>query len=150
MTGMRSLFETAEDRAVERAYAVLRHEVMPPATARQIALLRVVVDRRGASRAIGVAKLASMLDCSDREVRRDVHELREIYGVRIGSSRDQDEGGHYLITTKEELYATVTPYLRQAATEMRLVRAMCDPHELAELEGQLRLGDSPKETTHAS
>jgi biotin operon repressor len=145
----RSLFETAEDRAVERCYGVLRGEVLPQATARQIGLLRVVVERRGVARAISVKKLAEMLNTSDREIRSDVHELREVYGLRIGSSRDQDNGGHYLITNKEELYATVTPYLRQAATEMRLVRAMCDPHELAELEGQLRLNDAPKEAANA-
>jgi hypothetical protein len=135
------LFDNPEDIAVDRAYAVLRDEVMPPPTSQQIALLRIVADRRGAARAISVKRLAEMLHTNDREIRNLVHELRELYGVRIGSSRDQENGGHYLITNKQELFATVTPYLRQAATEMRLVRAMCGPLELAELSGQLRLSE---------
>ncbi len=136
-----SLFETAEDRAVARAYEMLRGDDVR-LSARQIALLRIIADRRGAARAVSVADLARQFNTTPREIKGDVRDLRMDFGLRIGSSRDQEAGGYYLITSKAELLATVTPMLHQLRSEAALIRAMCEPHELAELEGQLRLSES--------
>lgn len=133
--------ETIEDRSVAHAYSVLRGDDVANGqkpTSRQIGLLRLVADRRGARRAVSAADLARALNCDDRDIRTDVRELREIFGVRIGSARS-GQTGYYLITTKEELFDTFGPFLSQAASELRLVRRMCNPHELAELAGQMKL-----------
>lgn len=134
-----SLFETPEDRAVARVYVLLRGGCVPEPTARQRALLRTVVERRGKARAISVNTLARTLGVSPREIKADVRDLRLLFAVRIGSSRDSEGGGVYLITNKQELFDTVRPFIRQAQAEFAIAKALCNVHELAELEGQMRL-----------
>jgi hypothetical protein len=136
-----TLFETAEDRAVAHAERVLRGDTgcaLKP-TDRQMRLLRLVLARRGMAQAISISELAEKLRTSAREVKGDVRDLRLLFGCRIGSSRDQRAGGYYLITSTKELHATATPLLHQLRSEAAVIRKMCEPHELAELEGQLRL-----------
>ena len=137
MSSVGSLFETIEDRAVERAYAVLASRMDPSPTARQLSLLRIIADRRGADRAISVTQLAAMVKTTPREVKGDVRDLRMSFGIRIGSSRDQESGGYYLITSKAELIATLTPMCHQLRSEVNVICAMCEPQELADLEGQM-------------
>jgi hypothetical protein len=142
-----TLFETPQDReqeacrrAIDHAYDVLRcgYRGTQPSY-RQTLLLRIVVDRVGLARAISISELAALLKTSPREIKADVRDLRLLFRIRIGSSRDGAAGGFYMISTKQELLDTVRPFARQAQAEFAVVRALCEPHELAELEGQLRL-----------
>ena len=149
-----TLFETQHDRdaaskerAITHAYAVLRGEGAPDRllpTVRQQALLRIVAGRLGRAHAISVADLAAKLKVQPREVKGDVNELRRIFRVRIGSSRDGESGGYYLITNKQEALDTARPFVSQALSELAIARAILEPHELAELEGQLRLAGEAK------
>ncbi len=147
---LNTLFEQQEDRdhdakerAIAHAYAVLRGEGSGAAhllpTVRQQALLRIVVDRLGRTRAITVGELAERLKVTPRDVKADVQELRRRFRVRIGSSRDGEAGGYYMITTKQEALDTARPFVSQALAELEIARAILEPHEMAELEGQLRL-----------
>lgn len=134
-----SLFETPEDRAVAHIYTILRGTTVPELSARQREILRAVVERRGKARAIPVNQLARILGVSPREIKADVRDLRILWLARIGSSRDSEGGGIYLITNKQELFDTVRPFVKQAQAEFAIAAALCSRHELAELEGQMRL-----------
>ncbi|HEY4358239.1 MAG TPA: hypothetical protein VGN16_21010 [Acidobacteriaceae bacterium] len=140
-----TFFETAEDRAVNHAYEVLKGNtpdgLLP--TTRQQAILRIIADKRGLKNAILVGRLAELLKATPRQIKDDIRDLRLLFKVRIGSSRDAIDGGVYLITTKEEALDTARPFLRQASAELAVARAILEPHELAELEGQLRLEAAP-------
>lgn len=142
-----TLFEGQEDRDLAmfgRTVAHI-HEVMYHGhrgvmlNERQRAFLRIVADRKGLARAISIGELAERLKTSPREIKACVRDLRLVFRVRIGSSRDGEAGGFYLIATKQELLDTVRPFVRQAQSEFEIVKALCEPHELAELEGQMRL-----------
>jgi hypothetical protein len=140
-----TLFETAEERAVAHAYAVISGKSpdgLKP-SARQLSLLRTIADRRGKAKAISVGRLAEMEKTSPREIKGDVRDLRLTFKVRIGSSRDGEAGGYYLITTKDEAFDTARPFIEQAKGEWAIINAILEPHELKELEGQLRLAKLP-------
>jgi len=135
-----TLFDSPQDRAQQRAYAVLRGEIdgaIEP-TASQRAILRILADRPGKAMAISAADLARLANSDDRRVRNDVRDLRLIFKVRIGSARGEGNG-YYLAVTREERLETVRPFANQIYAEAAIIRAMLDPHELAELEGQMQL-----------
>src|SRR5579875_2131635 len=128
-----TLFETQHDRdrdarmrAVEHAYAVIRGEVPPgpKPTRRQTELLRIVVTRQGREKAIGVGQLAEQLRTTPREIKGDVRDLRLVFKVRIGSSRDGEAGGCYLITNKDEAFDTARPFIKQAQAEFEIAKAI--------------------------
>jgi hypothetical protein len=147
-----TLFESQEDRDREGGMRTIAHveDVMIAGyrgvmlTARQRSLLYIVADRKGLARAISIGELAERLKTSPREIKACVRDLRLVFRVRIGSSRDGEAGGFYLIATKQELLDTVRPFVRQAQSEFEIVKALCEPHELAELEGQMRLEGSTR------
>lgn len=140
-----NMFDTAEDRAVNHAYDVLRGNTPDGTrpTAKQIGLLRIVADCRGAAKAIQIGRLAEMLKGSPRDIKNDVRELRLRFKVRIGSSRDAVNGGYYLITNSKEALDTARPFVEQAKAEFEIARAILEPHEMRELEGQLRFTTLP-------
>ena len=145
-----TLFETQADRdtearmrAVQHAYDVIRGDLPagPKPSRRQTELLRIVVERQGRVKAIAVGELAERLRCTPRDVKGDVRDLRLLFRVRIGSSRDAENGGCYLITTKDEALDTARPFVKQAQAEFAVAKAILEPHEMKELEGQLRLAE---------
>ena len=141
-----TLFETMEDRTLARLRQVLagRHREWP-ITPRQVELLRRLETRCGAAQIVGREELCAALRCTRRELSADVQELR-LLGVAIGSSRESSGGGYYLITSERELADTVTPYLHQALTELRIVRAL-DRSGFDARFGQLQLDLNQPQTT---
>jgi biotin operon repressor len=133
-----TLFESIEDRNLARLREVLagRHREWP-ITPRQIEILRRLENRRGLARIMGRKELCDALRCDRRELSQDVQELRRL-GIGIGSSRDAENGGYYLIVTEAELIATKTPYLHQALTMLRIAQAL-DPAGFHGSFGQLKL-----------
>lgn len=145
-----TLFESQVDRdtearrrAVAHAYDVLRgvgvYGATLKPTPRQQTLLRLIVDRVGRDKAISVGELAEQLKVQPREVKSDVNVLRTMFRVRIGSSRDGETGGYYMIASKEEALDTARPFVRQAQAELAIARAILEPHELKEFAGQLQI-----------
>jgi hypothetical protein len=144
-----TLFEAQEDRDQLMLQRTIAHvlNVMHNGyrgamlTDRQRVLLRLLADRKGIARAIQIGELAERLKTTPREIKATVRDLRLLFRVRVGSSRNGESGGFYLIATKRELFDTVRPFIRQAQSEFEIPKALCEPHELAELEGQLRLDE---------
>jgi len=135
---MASLFDTLEDRNLARLREVIAGRFTDwHITPRQTELLRQIECRRGQRNMIAGAELCTRLRCKRRELSADVQELR-LLGIGIGTSRDADASGYYLITTDDELRATLSSYLRQALTELRIVKAL-DHAGFHTAFGQLRL-----------
>ena len=133
-----TMFETAEDRAVAHAELLLREGYRgTQLSSRQRLLVRDLLQARGVSRAIPLKRLAEELRCTDRDIKQDIHDLRLLFRLRVGTLRTSD-GGCYLITSREELLDTVRPFARQAKSEWAIVHAIADKDELRELAGQLQ------------
>jgi len=129
-----NLFETHEQRCMERMDEVLSSTEL---TDRQKGILRHIASHRGLHNALPLDRLAEWLQCSARDVKGDVRELR-LMGAPIGSSRS-GVGGYYTITTLEEERLTLQGYLNQALSELRIVRAIGGSARLQEAMGQMRM-----------
>lgn len=79
--------------------------------------------RRGAEYAVPIRVLSERTGLSAREVKGAVADLILRHNLRIGSSRRPPEG-YYLITTAEELLATVRPLRSQAIQMFRRISAL--------------------------
>jgi hypothetical protein len=115
-----------------------------PLTDLQRELLRILVFHLGASRAIQLRDLMLKLQRivkplpTEREIKDAARSLVVDFKVRIGASR-QRPAGYYLITNSQEARDAAQPYIAEIRHLAQRVRVLLDPHELAELAGQLRL-----------
>jgi hypothetical protein len=123
-----------------------------PVTELQREVLRVLLFHQGALNAICLRDLMGKLDHvltpipTEREIKDAVRGLVVDFKVRIGASRSRP-AGYFLITSSEEARDSALPYISEIRQLARRVRVLLDPHDLAELAGQLRLDqeDDPKE-----
>jgi hypothetical protein len=124
-----------------------------PITDLQREFLRVLVFHQGAQRAIQLRDLMAKLQSkvrpipTEREIKDAARSLVVDFKVRIGASR-QRPAGYYLITNSQEARDAAQAYIAEIKHLAQRVRVLLDPHELAELAGQLRLDrndDDPKE-----
>ncbi len=131
------------------AQEVLRNHYTPAngweLTGLQRTILQRLVHRLGQSQAMPLKDLQLITGESDRNIKEAIRGLVVDFRVRIGASRGE-VNGYYLITSREEALATAQPYISEVRQLVRRIRVLLDPHDLAELAGQLRLdADEPKE-----
>lgn len=115
-----------------------------PLTELQREMLRILLFHQGAHAAIPLRDLMGKLDRiltpipTEREVKEAARGLVVDFKVRIGASRS-GRVGYYLITSSEEARDSARPYISEIRQLARRVRVLLDPHDYAELAGQLRL-----------
>lgn len=88
---------------------------------------------------ITIRELREKTGLSEREVKDCVRTLRLTFRVPVGSSRNGERGGYFLILTDEDLALFLSGALRQIQAELEVVRAVAGPDRVAELLGQLSL-----------
>jgi hypothetical protein len=121
-----------------------------PLTNVQRELLRILLFHLGAKQAIPLrvvmGKLGNVLNMApnEREIKDAARGLVVDFKVRIGASRTEPSG-YYLITNSEEARDTARPYIEEVKKLLQRVRVILDPHDLAEMAGQLSLTEQPKE-----
>ncbi len=124
-----------------------------PLTELQRELLHILVFYLGAQRAIQLRELMAKVQGkvkplpTEREIKDAIRSLVVDFKVRIGASR-QKPAGYFLITNSQEARESAQTYIAEIKKLAQRVRVLLDPHELAELAGQLRLDrddDDPKE-----
>jgi len=119
----------------------------------------IIARRRGAAQAISIDEITRELlaqRCSgpdlsgshfeelmERSIKDSVRRLRRA-GMKVGACRGSRDGekavGYYIISTRQELTATVRPLLRQAIDELKTIEALTGRGMYTrELEGQQRL-----------
>lgn len=119
-------------------------------TGLQRELLRILIFHLGAHRAISLRDVAGKLGSirplpTEREIKDAARSLVVDFKVKIGASR-KSPVGYYLITSTEEARAAAQPLVAEIVHLAQRVRVLLDPHDFAELAGQLRLdGADPKE-----
>jgi hypothetical protein len=124
----------------------------------------IIARRRGAPQAISIDEITRELvvqhkvgaDSSstpagfqtlwERSIKDSVRRLRRA-GMKVGACRGSRDGkkavGYYIISTRQELSATVRPLLRQAIDELKTIEALTGRGMYTrELEGQERLFES--------
>jgi len=122
----------------------------------------IIARRRGAAQAISIDEITRELlaqRCSGpdlsgsnfeelmaRSIKDSVRRLRRA-GMKVGACRGSRDGkkavGYYVISTRQELSATVRPLLRQAIDELKTIEALTGRGMYTrELEGQERLFES--------
>jgi hypothetical protein len=124
----------------------------------------IIARRRGAAQAISIDEITRELvvqrkvgaDSSstpagfqtlwERSIKDSVRRLRRA-GMKVGACRGSRDGkkavGYYVISTRQELSATVRPLLRQAIDELKTIEALTGRGMYTrELEGQERLFES--------
>lgn len=117
-----------------------------PLTDLQRELLRILLFHPGAQSAVSLRDLMGKLDRvikplpTEREIKDAARGLVVDYKVRIGASRSKPFG-YFLITTIQEARDTARPYISEIVELVRRVRVLLDPHDLAELQGQMGLGE---------
>jgi hypothetical protein len=105
-------------------------------------LLRVLIFHIGLHWAVPVRSLMITLrnamkrNPTEREIKDAVRSLVVDFKLRIGASRS-DPPGYYLISNADEAKAAAQPYISEIRNLVRRVRVLLDPHQLAELAGQL-------------
>ena len=147
----------SEDAADSHARRVLMSGEGPwPLTPLQRALLRILLFRVGARKAITLRDLIARLEqiadaqsagsphgpmASEREIKDAIRSLVIDFKVRVGATRSRQHPGYYLITSAEEPRDTARPYVQEIKNLAQRVRVILDPHDLAEFEGQLTLAE---------
>lgn len=127
-------------QALRRIDEVLAGTDCPwPAMAPELQLLVVLKSHVGRQDIIQLAQLVELLSVSERAVKAMVSNLRLNFRVQIGSSRDSEAGGYYVIATAEEARDTVRPLISQALAMLKVARIMLGRHAMNEIFGQLRL-----------
>ena len=126
------------------ARAVWRGEYTPgwELTGLQKVILGRLLSRLGAHNAIPLRSLLQITGSDAREIKDAIRSLVVDFKVRVGASRG-DPPGYYLITSAEEARATSQPYISEIRQLVRRIRVLLDPHDMAELVGQLLLEEEP-------
>jgi len=110
-------------------------------------ILRELVFHLGLSRAISLRGLRDKTGSDDRSIKDAIRGLVVNFKVRIGSSRNNPPG-YYLVVTTEDATAAAQPLIGEIRHLVQRVRVLLDPHQLAELAGQIGLGDLEEEERH--
>lgn len=92
-------------------------------------LLRVLREHVGSENAVSRAELGCHLGERDRAVRALIHDLRECYGIAIGSSRKPGSSGYYIISNAGEARELTMLLFAQARTLLRTARKLGGRHE---------------------
>jgi hypothetical protein len=120
----------------------------------------IIARRRGAAQAISIDEITRELltqrctcdvsasnfeELMARSIKDSVRRLRRA-GMKVGACRGSRDGkkavGYYVISTRQELSATVRPLLRQAIDELKTIEALTGRGMYTrELEGQQNLFD---------
>jgi hypothetical protein len=126
------------------ARAVWRGEYTPgwELTGLQRVVLGRLLNRLGAHNAMPLRELLLITGSDAREIKDAIRSLVVDFKVRVGASRG-DTPGYYLITSSDEARTTVQPYISEIRQLVRRIRVLLDPHDMAELAGQLLLEDHP-------
>lgn len=147
---MQSLFPDAEFTKQERAAQLDQQIALLAAgqpggplnlqlTPDECAVLRAIRFHRGASNAIPIREMRTRIKLSDREIKRIVRTLRVSYHLPIGSSKDAQDGGYFLILTEDDQKVFDNSFLEQVRAQIQAHRCVCGPRRTRELLGQLSL-----------
>jgi hypothetical protein len=104
-------------------------------------LLKILLYHLGAQQAIPLRDLMVKLDrvlkpCpSERAIKDAFRSLVVDFRVRIGASRNE-QNGYFLITTPEEARDAAHPYIAEIVQLALRVRVLLDPHNLGDMAGQ--------------
>ena len=97
----------------------------------------VIWGHRGRASAVKLAALMAITGKNERDVRGIVEQLVVTHRMRIGASAE----GYYMIVDAEDLEVAIARPKAQIFAMWRRLRVVMEPHALAELHGQLQLGD---------
>jgi len=136
-----SLFDTFADAVLRRVDDVIAGRNCDwPTKEPHRRLLALLRNHQGKHRAVSIGEIGEKMSLAPRAVKELVQDLRLSFGVQLGSSREADGGGYYLIATEAESEETCAPYFQQAITELRVVARMRRGRQsIAELTRQIEL-----------
>ena len=113
-------------------------KVDPTAIERVVA--EIIWSHQGRKNPISIATLCASVGKKERDIKGIVEQLVVAHRARIGARRE-DPAGYFVIDDAEDLAAAVGPYRAQIFAMWRRLRVLLSKHELAELHGQLAMGD---------
>ncbi|HZU33148.1 MAG TPA: hypothetical protein VFB79_18680 [Candidatus Angelobacter sp.] len=129
----------------KHAHDVLTGKYGPfPLTALQSRVLGLLLSHQGAKNAIPLRDVVGKLraryskNYSERQVKEAVRGLTVDFRVRIAAPRT-GKTGYYLVTTSAEARAAARPYIAEGIKLFQRARVLLDQHDVAELDGQIRL-----------
>lgn len=101
-------------------------------------VLEMIRYRRGRQNAVSIRSIESRTGLSPRSVKLAVQTLRMNFRLPIGSSKDSERGGYFLMVTAEDIAAWKSDVLDQVKAELEVLRAAAGDQVALELVGQLR------------
>lgn len=104
-------------------------------------VLRLIRFRRGAANTIPIRELHEQTKFSPRAIKEIVRTLRLNFRLPIGSSKRGQDGGYYLMVTRDDVNAWIKTFAEQIRAEAEVVRAVGGSDAVRELLGQLTLED---------
>lgn len=109
-------------------------------SAEERAVLSLLTEARGASRAVSIDAIRAQTGMSYRAITTAVESLRTTQRMPIGSARG-DPHGYFLIVSADDLETTVRPLKHQALSMLRVVSSLegRGKSRLGELLGQLTI-----------
>lgn len=108
-------------------------------SAEESAVLKIVRFHTSSANPITIRALRERTKLSERQIKDCVRTLRLNFRVAIGSSRNGERGGYFLILTPEDMSIFLSSAMRQIQAELEVVRAIAGPERVAELLGQISL-----------
>ena len=97
---------------------------------------------RGSARAITIREMQKRASCNwltDRQIKKAVRTLRINFRLPIGSSKQGNEGGYFLMLTPEDHAILRRQVLDQVRAELEVLKSIDGPKAALELLGQLQL-----------
>jgi hypothetical protein len=120
-----SLFETFADKVLRRVDDVIAgRDCAWPTKEPQRRLLHLLRSHQGKQRAVPLTYIATRMSMTQRAVKDMVQDLRLLFGIQLGASRDSEGGGYYLIATEQESEESTAQMFAQAITMLRVVAQM--------------------------
>ncbi len=105
-------------------------------------VLAAVRYHRGAARAITIREMQARTSCdrlTDRQIKKAVRTLRINFHLPIGSSKQGNEGGYFIMLTEEDHAILRHQVLDQVRAELEVLKSVDGPKAALELLGQLQL-----------
>jgi hypothetical protein len=105
-------------------------------------VLTAIRYHRGAAHAVTIREMQKRVSCnwlSDRLIKKSVRTLRINFHLPIGSSKQGNEGGYFIMLTEEDHAILRHQVLDQVRAELEVLKSVDGPKAALELLGQLQL-----------
>jgi hypothetical protein len=122
--------------AVTEARAVNAAIQSPPALDKNLrAIVELLRDHRGADRPITIEGIRVHVPLSERQVKKSVKQLVEVYGLPVGASR-HFPAGYFLVVTAADREAALRPLRAEFYSLLRRIKALGDNRVVEKMLGE--------------